>query len=157
MPLQDNFNFNQPSGNFEPLPAGYHIVKVMDITDAGIGQFDGKPRLQVQMEAVNAISQDGLTPIQVRDWVKNSWWSGEPQPSKLYTLYKAAGLVNKKDEAPASVNDIVGKQVGVQIFHKKDEKGNIRGKVKKYLTPKMALAAVEEEEVDADEVAEALA
>lgn len=127
MPIDKKITLEIPeaAGDDFLVAEGTHKAKVLDIEDAGYSKF--QPDKQ-QFKFTFVLDDDQ----KIMDWATNSWWFGDPRPSKLYNIYKAAGLVDKQNNGPDDLNDIIGKELMLQIFHKVDKEGTKRARIKDY-------------------------
>ena len=138
-----------PSGNFEQIPAGHHVLTVVDIKDPTISQWTGKEQYEIRLQ-----NDAG---VEIRTWLANSWWGGEPQPSKLFLYFKAFGWKSEESPTAEDINKTISKKVGVELVEKAGKSVDKEGKkvmftrIKTFMSPKIALAYAEkqfEEEAD---------
>lgn len=129
MPI--DFDINKPSDKESTkflLPEGEYTAKVLDLEDAGFSPFQpGKKQIKFTFVVKHEEEDHNLLV-----WAINTWWFGEPAPSKLYRIYKAVGMVDSSNEEPSDPNAIIGKPIGVEVVHKKDKDGTPRARIRDF-------------------------
>lgn len=126
MPI--NFMINKPQdGDMTKflLPEGEYEAKVLDLEDAGMSPFAPS---YTQIMFTFVVDHEGQQ-YNLKTWAKNSWWFKEPAPSKLYKIYKAVGMVGTDNVEPEDPNAIIGKPIGLEVVHKKDQEGTPRARI----------------------------
>lgn len=142
-------------GSFEPLESDVYQVQIVDI-QLKENEYMGKKSKQLEFTSQVATPlSDKDHGRQLKFWTSTTWnmGGGKYSPSKLFTLvtsvykhYKPDVSVKDMEEIQVSqINDLIGKQVRVNVVAKEREDGKTVNKVESFLPIK---APVEFEPVE---------